>query len=100
MPDPLPAGWSAAVVGFDLDTNQAPPRRIATLQISGPNGVTFKIIASCLDSALWGLSAAQIAEFLWPQVAEHVAETIAFLTNPSNNNPAPPAVLNVPVEFT
>lgn len=97
-PFPLPAGWLASLVRFDLDGSQAPPRRIATLQVTGPEGQTVQAKASCPDVQLWGMTPDQIALYMWPQVQGYVLAAIGDITA---HSPVPPEAPNidVPVVF-
>src|SRR5438105_441517 len=97
-PSPLPARWTAALVRFDLDESQAPPRRIATLQVSGPGGQVIQARASCPDMQLWGLTPGQIALYLWPQIQDYVLSSINDIVTRSPSPPEAPN-MNVPVTF-
>lgn len=93
-PSPLPIGWSAKLVAFDLDASTMPPQRVAVLELSGPNGKTFRATARCADRELWGLTPTQVAQYMWPIVADYVLTTINPPATPGNAGP-----LSVPVVF-
>jgi len=93
----LPNGWTATLSRTWTDPNTAPVLQFRELMISGPNGVSFKVISSIPAHDAAGLTDQQVVSMLWDDYEPYALSAIAAI----NTMPALPVtgVSSVPVIF-
>jgi hypothetical protein len=97
---PLPAGWTASLTNYGVDTAHAPSLWWGEVTFLGPEGASFVVKGSVPAGSIPGdvtdinTLAQVVIAYVWPVYEGYVLNTIAHLSDP---NATPPPVNPAPV---